>query len=73
MSTEFWLHPDGRHGYLATLGDRLYAMDLGDPAEAGHHRFGDGGRAPINDVMTTEDGKFGVMTREGASSRKNGM
>ena len=23
--------------------------------------------------MTTEDGKFGVMTREGASSRKNGI
>ena len=27
----------------------------------------------INDVMTTEDGKFGVLTREGASTRKNGI
>jgi hypothetical protein len=27
----------------------------------------------INDVMTTEDGKYGVMTREGASTRKNGI
>ena len=44
-TTEFWLHPDGRHGYLSTLGDRLYAIDLADPAEAGHHRLGHGGRA----------------------------
>src|SRR2546428_133267 len=27
----------------------------------------------VSDVMTTEDGKFGVMTREGASTRKNGI
>ena len=27
-SMEFWLHPDGRHGYLSTLGDRVYAIDL---------------------------------------------
>ncbi len=27
----------------------------------------------INDVMTTEDGKYGVLTREGASTRKNGI
>ncbi len=29
---EFWLHPDGKHGYLSTLGDRLYALDLSNPA-----------------------------------------
>ena len=27
----------------------------------------------INDLMTTEDGKFGVLTREGSSSRENGI
>src|SRR2546426_8122731 len=27
----------------------------------------------INDVMTTEDGRYGVFTREGASNRKNGI
>src|SRR2546426_6306280 len=26
-----------------------------------------------NDVMTTEDGKYGVFSREGASNRKNGI
>src|SRR2546428_12859844 len=27
----------------------------------------------VNDVMTTEDGKYGVFSREGASNRKNGI
>jgi hypothetical protein len=27
----------------------------------------------INDIMTTADGKYGVMTRENASSRRNGI
>ena len=27
----------------------------------------------INDISTTPDGKIGVITREGASSRKNGI
>ena len=27
----------------------------------------------INDIMTTEDGKYGVLTRENASTRKNGI
>jgi len=27
-TAEFWLHPDGRHGYLSTIGDRVYALDL---------------------------------------------
>jgi len=73
ISTEFWLHPDGRHGYLATLGDRLYALDLADPAKPVITDSVMVDARTINDVMTTEDGKFGVMTREGASSRKNGI
>ena len=73
ISTEFWLHPDGRHGYLGTLGDRLYAMDLTDPAKPVITDSVMVDARTINDVMTTEDGKFGVMTREGASSRRNGI
>jgi hypothetical protein len=70
---EFWIHPDGKHGYLTTIGDRIYAVDLSTPSaptitdsvvvDARH----------INDVMTTEDGRFGVLTRENASTRKNGI
>ncbi|HUF35957.1 MAG TPA: hypothetical protein VMN37_08405 [Gemmatimonadales bacterium] len=72
-AAEFWLHPDGRHGYITTMGDRAYALDLGNPGrpvitdsivvDARH----------INDLMTTEDGKYGVLTRENASTRRNGI
>ena len=79
MATEFWLHPDGKHGYLATAGltgvggDRLYAVDVSDPATV---RITDSVMVDariINDVMTTEDGRYAVMTREQASNRKNGI
>ena len=70
---EFWIHPDGRHAYITTIGDRLYALDIADPAAP---RITDSVMVDarhINDVMTTEDGRFGVLTRENASTRKNGI
>ena len=73
LGGEFWLHPDGRHGYLTTISDRVYALDVSDPAAP---RITDSvvvDARGINDLMTTEDGRFGVLTREGASSRKNGI
>jgi hypothetical protein len=72
-TTEFWPHPDGRHGYLATMADRVYAVDLADPAAL---RITDSVMVDariINDVMTTADGRYAVLTREGASSRRNGI
>ncbi|HEX5004347.1 MAG TPA: Ig-like domain-containing protein [Gemmatimonadales bacterium] len=72
-SAEFWLHPDGRHGYLSTIGDRLYAIDLANPAAPVITDSVMVDARVINDVMTTEDGRYGVITREGASTRKNGI
>jgi hypothetical protein len=72
-AAEFWLHPDGRHGYLGTIADRVYAIDVSNPAMP---RITDSvvvDARTINDVMTTEDGKYGVLTRENASTRKNGI
>ncbi len=72
-SAEFWLHPDGKHGYLTTISDRMCAIDVSNPAAP---RITDSlvvDARVINDIMTTEDGKYGVMTREQASSRKNGI
>ncbi|HEU4570023.1 MAG TPA: hypothetical protein VFS07_05570, partial [Gemmatimonadales bacterium] len=73
MTMEFWLHPDGKHGYLSTLAGKVFAVDVSDPA---HPVITDSmvtdARA-VNDVMTTEDGKFGVFTREGSSRRINGI
>lgn len=72
-TAEFWPHPDGRHAYLSTMGDRLYALDISDPAAP---RITDSVKVDarhINDVMSTADGRWGVMTRENASSRRNGI
>jgi len=72
-TAEFWPHPDGRHAYLSTMGDRLYALDISDP---GAPRITDSvvvDARHINDVMSTADGRWGVMTRENASSRRNGI
>jgi plastocyanin len=72
-AAEFWLHPDGKHGYLTTIGDRIYAIDLHDPAAPVITDSVVVDARVVNDLMTTEDGKFGVLTREGASTRKNGI
>jgi hypothetical protein len=73
QAAEFWLHPDGRHGYLSTIGDRVYAIDVSNPATPVITDSVVVDARTINDIMTTEDGKFGVLTREGASTRKNGI
>jgi hypothetical protein len=73
LAAEFWLHPDGRHGYLTTISDRIYAINLADPAKPAITDSVVVDARTINDLMTTEDGKFGVLTREGASTRKNGI
>jgi hypothetical protein len=73
MAAEFWLHPDGKHGYLTTISDRVYAINLADPAQPVITDSVVVDARGINDLMTTEDGRFGVLTREGASTRKNGI
>ena len=73
QTAEFWLHPDGRHGYLTTIGDRVYAIDLSNPAAPVITDSVLVDARAINDIMTTEDGKYGVLTRENASTRKNGI
>jgi hypothetical protein len=73
LTAEFWPHPNGRNAYLSTVGDRMYALDISDPARPTITDSVMVDARTINDVMTTEDGRFGVMTREGASSRRNGI
>jgi len=72
-AAEFWLHPDGRHGYLSTIGDRVYAIDVSNPAAPVITDSVVVDARAINDIMTTEDGKYGVLTRENSSTRKNGI
>jgi hypothetical protein len=70
---EVWPHPNGKCVYYSTISDRVYAIDVNDPSKP---RIVDSMKIDariINDVMTTEDGKYGVFSREGASNRKNGI
>ncbi len=72
---EVWLHPNGKNAYLGTGGggDRLYALDISDPANPVVTDSLVANTRRVNDVMTTPDGKFLVHTREGAADRKNGI
>jgi hypothetical protein len=63
----------GHYAYLSAISDKLYVYDIADPA---HPQTADPLKVDarlINDVSVTADGKIGVITREGASSRKNGI
>ncbi len=61
------------YAYLSSISDKLYIFDIADPA---HPQTADPVKVDarlINDVSVTPDGKIGVITREGASNRKNGI
>ncbi len=72
---EVWIHPDGNVAYLGTGagGDRMYAIDISDPANPMVTDSIVTNARRVNDIMTTPDGKTMVFTREGASDRKNGI
>ncbi|MGH7674272.1 MAG: Ig-like domain-containing protein, partial [Gemmatimonadales bacterium] len=73
LTAEVWLHPDGKHAYLSTISDRVYAIDVSNPAAPVITDSVLVDARVINDVMTTEDGRYGVVTREAASTRRNGI
>jgi hypothetical protein len=74
-SSEVWLHPNGKVAYLGTTsgGDRIYSIDITDPARPVVVDSIMANSRSMNDLMTTEDGKWLIFTREGAADRKNGI
>jgi hypothetical protein len=72
---EVWLHPNGKNLYLGTGrgGDRMYAVDVSNPAAPVVTDSLVANTRRVNDIMTTPDGKFLVHTREGAANRQNGI
>ncbi|MEX2283668.1 MAG: hypothetical protein WEE89_14380 [Gemmatimonadota bacterium] len=72
---EVWLHPNGKHLYLGTGrgGDRMYTVDVSNPAAPVVTDSLVANTRRVNDIMTTPDGKFMVHTREGAADRRNGI
>jgi hypothetical protein len=74
-TSEVWIHPNGKVAYLGTHGggDRLYAIDISNPANPTIVDSIQANTRLINDMMTTPDGKYMSFTRESASDRKNGI
>ncbi|MEO6525415.1 MAG: Ig-like domain-containing protein [Gemmatimonadaceae bacterium] len=74
-TSEVWIHPSGKVAYLGTHGggDRLYAIDISNPASPVLVDSIQANTRLVNDIMTTPDGNYMVFTREGAADRKNGI
>jgi plastocyanin len=74
-TSEVWVHPNGEVAYLGTAlgGDRLYSLDVTDPANPKIVDSVVANARHINDIMTDKEGKVMVFTREGAADRKNGI
>ena len=63
----------GNFAYFSTISDHFFVYDISDPA---HPKLTDTVKVDariINDISTTADGKILVISREGASNRKNGI
>jgi hypothetical protein len=70
-TAEQWIF--GNYAYVSTISDKLLVYDITDPANPKLTDTLKVDARIINDVSTTSDGKIGVITREGASNRKNGI
>ncbi len=71
QAAEQWIFGD--YAYLSSIDDELRVYDVSDPANPKQvHTLKVDARI-INDVSVDPSGRVGVMTREGASNRKNGI
>jgi uncharacterized protein YjdB len=71
QAAEQW--PFGNYLYVSTIWDQLQVYDISDPKNPKLTETVKVDARVINDVSVTPDGKIGVLTREAASSRKNGI
>jgi uncharacterized protein YjdB len=71
QAAEQWLF--GNHIYISTIWDQVQVYDVSDPKNPKLTDTIKVDARVINDISVTADGKIGVLTREGASSRKNGI
>jgi hypothetical protein len=71
QGAEIW--PVGNVAYVSTIASEVYVFDISDPAAPTLTDSLVIDARLLNDVMTTPDGKILVVSREGASTRKNGL
>ena len=63
----------GNYAYYSTIADRFFVYDISDPANPKLTDTVKVDARLVNDISTTADGKILVISREGASNRKNGI
>ena len=63
----------GNYAYYSTIFDRFLVYDISDPTQPKLTDTIKVDARTVNDIMTTADGKILVISREGASNRKNGI
>jgi hypothetical protein len=71
QTAEQWIF--GNYAYLSSIADRLMVYDISDPSKPKLTDTIKFDARIANDISVTADGKIGVMSREGASNRKNGI
>src|SRR5690349_14163209 len=71
QGAEQWIIGD--YAYYSTIADRFFVYDISNPAEPKLTDTVKVDARTVNDIMTTADGKILVISREGASNRKNGI
>lgn len=71
QASEVW--PFGNYLYVAIYKDELRVYDISDPAKPALTETLKIDARTILDVSLTRDGRVGVLTREGASNRQNGL
>src|ERR1044072_1147706 len=71
QGAEQWI--TGNFAYYSTINDRVLVYDISDPANPKLTDTVKVDARLVNDISTTADGKILVISREGASNRKNGI
>ena len=71
QAAEQWIF--GNYAYVSSISDKLLVFDISDPAHPKQTDTVTVDAHNVNDVSVSADGRVGVLTREGASSRKNGI
>jgi plastocyanin len=70
-ASEEWII--GNYAYLSTISDKFLVYDISDPSSPKLTDTIKVDARIVNDISTTADGKILVISREGASNRKNGI
>lgn len=71
QAAEQWIIGD--YAYVSSVSDKVLVYDITDPANPKLTDTVKVDARIVNDVSTTADGRIAVLTREGASNRKNGI